>query len=296
MPNNTTDSDTDSFNDRAKEAASAAEVKALRVRTVYTNYYSFSTLALSLPMFSVARRRRPKKDENDELVSPNERKLADLNYVDARWESRGRGCIVYRGPQLTQSHQTLLLNLLKSRSNSAINSPIFIKPRALLSLMGWSDSAGNRARLLTLINDLRTARAQVWWVHMLDNAEDMETTLITSPAPSLDKRGRWEIELGTSCIGLINGNEKKGEVTFLDVEIRKKLREGLVTFLYGYTFANTSNQLYPYKFRTLYKLSGATAKDMGQFSASVCAALDQLKEFGAIKSYERIRGAVIVRR
>lgn len=267
----------------------------LRVQPVYTGYYNFSTLALSLPMFAVARRRRAREsDANDKLIPVEVRELANLDHVDARWESRGRGCIVYRGPQLTQSHQTLLLNLLKSRSNGAINSPILIKPRALLSLMGWSDSAGNRARLLTLINDLRTARAQIWWVHMLDNAEDMKTTLITSSAPVADEKGRWEIVLGTSCLGLVN-EEKKGEITFLETKIRKELREGLASFMYGYTAANTSTKIFPYKYRDLHELSGATDENMGQFSASVRKVLDQLKELGAIKGYEKIRAGVIVR-
>lgn len=270
---------------RGKEAARRTE--QLQVPTVYAGSYLISTLALVVPLFAIARRER----DIGATKLTSELTYHALGYIEALWTSKGRGSVRYRGPRLTQAHQTLLLTLLKLRSEQPVSAPFEVEPRELLRVMGWSDSKARRARLRGILDDLTEARLRVWGPKQDEDTESLRTSLISSWQASAT--GAWTIELSAACAGLFSGYQ-----TYLDVEVRQKLREGIATFMYGYIAANTgvlpSGDRIAYPFRMLHELSGSTAKDLGEFGDSVCNALDQLKLLGVVKSYKRENGAVTV--
>lgn len=269
----------------AEESAAAAKAAQAQIQLVvpevYAASYLMSTLALVLPLFSVTRRERL---EGSTALGP-------LGYIEQKWESKNRGSVRYRGPRLTQSHQTLLLTLIKLRSEQKITEQFEVEPRELLKVMGWSDSKARRARLREMLDDLHEARLRVWKWGQDEDAEALRTTLVSGWQPT--ETGAWRIDLSASCVSLFSG-----DTTVLNLETRQKLREGVATFVYGYVAANTgvlgNGKRVPYSFRMLHELSGATSKDMGEFGDSVCNALDQLKKLGVVKSYKRENGAVTV--
>ncbi|GJI97025.1 hypothetical protein RugamoR57_37430 [Duganella caerulea] len=258
---------------QAEIAAIDAENKRqaeIRANTVPTSSL-LTPIALTTPLFSVYRRKSA---------------TAALPHVTALYNANGRGYVRYEGPQLTQSHQTLLLALLQLQANRVVDEPLLTRPRDLILAMRWTDNKRNRERLAELIDDMHKSRLRIWAADQTERTDALRATLISSWQPSSDETALWTINLDRSAASLFNATTP----THLNLNVRSQLQEGIATFLYGFVRANTC--IVEYKFRDLQAICGSTAKDSGEFGDSVCAALDQLESLGVIKGHKRLRGAV----
>jgi TrfA protein len=223
-------------------------------------------LLLEVPLFSVARNK------------------AGVN-VDATWTKPGRGSIRYRGPALSQSHQTLFLTLVHVRAGQPVGNAIDFNPSELLTLMGWSDNGRNIERLRSMLEDLFEARLDVWGPDETERHALSVRFFADKHVP--DERAKlWSVSLSEKVLHLF-----KGHLSYLNVRKRANLREGLATFLYGYVSA--SNGAVPFDVEGIRQASGAETR-AGAFGGKLREALDTLVENGCIADYKATGGKVRV--
>lgn len=217
----------------------------------------FAPLLLEVPLFSIARNVGGVK-------------------VDATWSKAGRGSIRYRGPGLSQSHQTLLLTLVHVRSGQPVGNIVEFYPHELLALMGWSTNSRNTQRLHEMLDDLFEARIDIWSVN--ENESDaLSVRLFAEKKTPLVNGAKWSLSMSETVLGLF-----RGHLSQINVRKRAELTEGLATFLYGYFCANDGKV--PFKMEVLHQASGSQTR-LGAFVGKVKEALATLKLHGCIADY-----------
>lgn len=226
----------------------------------------FAPLLLEVPLFSVAR------------------KMAGTK-IDATWTRAGKGSVRYRGPVLTQSHQTLLFTLVHVRAGQNVKHIIEFVPSELLKLMGWSDNSRNIERVAEMLDDLFEARLDVWGPDETE-ADALSGRFFADKHTPRTSGEKWSVTLSERILGLF-------PIHLSNINIRKRseLREGLATFLYGYICANDGKV--PFKLETLHAASGAETR-LGAFGGKVKEAMETLKEHGCVAGYRFEKGAVRV--
>lgn len=228
-------------------------------------------LVLEVPLFAVARRKA------DEAVP----------MVNAVWVKKGRGCLRYEGPQLTQSHLTVLLTLINRRAKAVVSSVFEFRPTELLAVMGWSDNKRNIERLTQLLDDLKRGQVRLWKEGQDENRNALRVSFVQTFQPS--ESAPWTVVLSEDLMPIFAGN-----LTFVSLSKRAALTEGLATFLYGYVAAN--NGALPITYRQLHAACGSRTADMGEFANSAKAALARLKDVGAINDYKLEHGGFRVQK
>lgn len=232
---------------------------------MYSGSYAIIPLMLTLPIFSVARE--------------------GASHIDAVWTRKGVGSVRYTGPQLSQSHLTVLLGLAHMRRGDVVDNVIAFRPTTFLASIGWSDNERNIARLKELLDDLYAGRMRVWGIDEVE-ADAARVSIISEWKPSLDS-GEWHVYLSPTVLRLFNGH-----LTRLNTAKRQQLREGLATFLFGYISANSCDLAFSYE--ELHKASGSEAAVMKRFGEEVRSHLTKFKALGIIKNFEQVRGGVKV--
>lgn len=256
---------------RPKPAAyeSAEEAQFYAAHTLPAMHNDTATvipLVLEVPLFAVARRKAASEP---------------VPTVNAVWSKKGRGFLRYEGPQLTQSHLTVLLTLINRRAKALVSSVFEFRPSELLAVMGWSDNQRNISRLIQLLDDLKHGQVRLWKEGQNEARNALRVSFVDKFQPSDDKA--WTVVLSTDLMPIFEGN-----LTFVNLPTRAALTEGLATFLYGYISANSG--ALPITYRQLHAACGSGTSDMGEFANSAKAALARLKEAGAIQDYKLQHG------
>jgi hypothetical protein len=222
--------------------------------------YAIVPLMLTVPVFTIARG-------------------VSGQHIDKTFHRAGVGYVRYIGPQLTQSHLSVLLGLAKMFGGELVgkDSVLDFRPSTFLSSIGWSDKRENKLRLIELLEDLSRGFLKIW-----DEGSDeryaLRTHLVASFKPSEDRTAAWRVSLDLTVLDLFS--EKDAARTFLSVKERGQLREGLATFLHGYIKANTCYLLFSVP--ELYAASGSTG-DIAQFRDDVKVQLGKLQAAGVIE-------------
>lgn len=224
-------------------------------------------LILSVPLFSITR--------------------APSLEVEALWHRPGQGYVRYRGPVLSQSHATVLFAVLKLAAGYGADVELLFDPVRLLEQMKWSTNARNRDRLRDILDDLQAARLRIWRDGANEANEALRTGFISEWEPSATG---WTVRLTRSVLQLFDSHT----LTFLDVQKRAKLREGLATWLYGYISANSCRDVLTYE--ELARQCGTRSSDRRQFGADVRAALKHMRALKLIARFETPRGGVYVQK
>lgn len=224
-------------------------------------------LLLEVPLFSVARNAAP-------------------DDIDSTWSKPGRGSVRYRGPVLSQAHQTLLLNLVHVRAGQVVSDVIEFAPHELLALMGWSTNSRNTERLAEMVEDLFNARMDVWGPDETERSALSARFIATKRTPT-ERGARWSITLSETILTLFQGH-----LSNINIRKRAELREGLATFLYGYLCANDGKV--PFKLELLREASGSQTKRLAAFAEQVTEALDTLVVRGCVGGFKVENGAVRV--
>jgi hypothetical protein len=216
-------------------------------------------LILEIPLFSIAR------GTGDTVI-------------DEKWERKGRGGVRYRGNALTQAHLTVLLTLLKERAGQPVSNIIQFFRHELLERMGWSDNSRNGQRLADIIEDLFDGRLDVWGRGETDKSA-LSVRFVAEKHTPMNRGEKWSVVLSETVLQLY-----RGHLSFLNIEKRKGLREGLATFMYGVICANSC--AVPFSYADLHKACGSQAKRLAAFKESLGEALNALVAAGCIEGYK----------
>jgi hypothetical protein len=200
------------------------------------------------------------------------------------------GSIEYRGLELWQEDESVLLGLVKlaqGMTAEALNDsekPIDFAPTSFCSSIGWSDNSDNTERLKECLLRLRGA---ILVMHRTEGEKQLGCTVGFVKEFEWVGVKRWTVQLDARIQSLFSGH-----VTYINIEKRKLLSEGLQTWLYGLVCAN--NCAIPFSIETIHKASGSKAKNMQEFGRSVREAFAKLVDVKAIKSVKVKRGAICV--
>jgi len=197
------------------------------------------------------------------------------------------GSIEYCGPELHQEDESVLFGLVKlaqGMDEAALADPknaITFAATTFCKLIGWSDNDTNPKRLEQSLLRLRGA------ILVLRRGKgDLEEGTTVGIVKDINWKGvRKTVQLDPRIVGLF-----KGHVTYLNMEKRKLLTEGLQTWLYGLVCAN--NCAVPFTLEKLHNASGSKANSMKEFGRSVREALTKMVAVGVIKSFKTERGAI----
>lgn len=220
--------------------------------------YGVIPLLLTVPLFSVTRK--------------------PARHIDQTFTRAGVGSINYSGPQLTQSHLSVLLGLARLFGGEAVGCN-FVKefrPSTFLASIGWSDKHENKVRLVQLLEDLSRGNLKLWKTGGSE-LYSLRTHIVHKFEPSDDRTVAWKIALDDTILNLFSAHLNR---TYLGVSERSQLREGLGTFLHGYIRANSCG--FPIAFRAVYEACGSTTR-FCDFCCDVREHLDNLKALGLIR-------------
>lgn len=222
-------------------------------------------LALVVPLFSIAR------DKTGEA--------AEVNVV---WSRAGRGHLRYRGPQLTQSHQTVLFTLANLRAGEVVSNAFSFCPTELLTKMGWSTKADNIVRLRELFDDLVVGRVRLWNEDEVEASDALRVSFVSAFKPA--EKGNWYVTLSEDLLPLFAGN-----LTQINLPERASLSLGLATFLYAFVRAESCRL--PFTFKEIRDACGGSqAEALTDFAKRVKKVLAELKEKGLVQDYRLERG------
>jgi hypothetical protein len=226
-------------------------------------------LLLTVPLFAVTRAAGP---------------------VDTVWQRKGGGkCggfLGYRGPALTQSHAAVLFALI----NHAAGVPPMLAHNLSFSnlflKMGWSRNSRNYSRIREILADLEKAKLSRW-----DEGKNVEISNGTEIRFLFD----WKIrENGNIEFRLHNLIKPLFDYapTYLNINKRKKMRDGIETFLFGYFSANSCK--IPFTYEELHSACGSQTKSLKDFGKTIRAALESMLEKNIIKNYAVKKGKIRV--
>jgi len=193
----------------------------------------FAPLLLEVPLFGIARN-------------------VDGVKVDATWTKAGRGSVRYRGPALSQSHQTLLFTLVHVRAGQPVGNIVEFYPHELLALMGWSTNSRNTGRLHQMLEELFESRIDIWGANEVEK-DALSVRFFADKKTPTAHGVKWSVSMSETVLGLF-----RGELSNINVRKRTMLREGLATFLYGYLCASNGNVAF--KFADIHSACGSQTR------------------------------------
>lgn len=245
--------------DTLQEAAFDA---ARTMPAMYKQTLAIAPLVLVVPLFSIAR------DCDDEI-----------NVV---WSKKGRGHLRYRGPRLTQSHQTVLFTLANLRAGEVVSNAFDFSPYELLTAMGWSTNGRNVARLREMLDDLKDGSVRLWNDGEIEDKEALRINFVSTFKPS--DKGAWHVTLSEDLLPLFAVKN----LTQINLPKRGALQEGLGTFLYA--FIRAESCMLPFTYKEILEASGSEAKILKNFGIEVKRVLQGLKTAGLIQDFRIERG------
>lgn len=222
-------------------------------------------LLLTVPLFAVTRDAAP---------------------VDVVWHRKGDGFLGYAGPALTQSHATVLFVLI----NQAACFPPMWQHRLsfskLLLKMGWSRNSRNYGRVKEILTDLKEAKLCRWAeAESIEYSHGQEIRFLFDW--TVLEKGNLEFRLHNLIMPLFDYN-----LTYLNFEKRKNMRDGIETFLFGY-FSSNSCKL-PFTYKEIHTACGSQAKSLKDFSKTVRVALESMMSKKIIKNFSVKKGKIRV--
>lgn len=258
--------------DNPSDEEESKQHKPLVIPQLRKNSFGMSPYVLCSSLFTIANRRG---------------KGAPRVYREETIMTTNGGSIEYSGPELHQEEESVLLGLVKlaqGMDEVALAAPdnfIIFAAGTFCKLIGWSDNDTNPKRLEQCLLRLRSAA-----LVLRQGKGDAEEGITIGLVKEVNWKGaRKSVQFDQRILGLF-----KGHVTYLNIEKRKLLSEGMQTWLYGLVCAN--NCALPFPLEKLHKASGSKSKCMKEFGRSVREALTRMVSVGAIKGFQAERGSI----
>lgn len=179
------------------------------------------------------------------------------------------------GEELRQDDQRVLLALIKLRAGHVVTNIISFVPRTFVrEVLNWSNSGDSVAKLAACLERLHKARIKVTGNDgtkaYYSFVQDMRLECV--PGDEV-----WTVNLSEKIVGMFKSN-----TTFLSVEKRLGMKDGLTTWLYGVVKADAC--LVSWDLAQLHKLAGSTYEQK-DFNKALKKSLEELKAAGLISGY-----------
>lgn len=231
---------------------------------LYKNSYALSTAFLRSALFSA----------NCKGDRPTHAALTQLR-------SHGDVQVWFKGQELRQDDERVLLALLKLRSGQVVSNVIEIPtPRAFCrDVLGWPDSSDSPLKLKASLTRLHDARVRV----VKPGCEQLYSFVSDV---NFDSKAGWSIWLSERLVTMF-----KDRVTYMTMEERLGVKDGLVSWLLGFVRADSC--LTPMSLTMLRELSGSQSEQK-QFNEDARKALKKLRDLGLLAGYTESRGAITI--
>lgn len=192
-------------------------------------------------------------------------------------------CLI--GSELRQDDQTVLLAIIKEKAGTVLarsgTTSISFVPRAFCrDVLGWPDASTSVEKLLGCLRRLKDTYVRITY------ARGGEGTLSFVADYDAAKGQEWEVYLSPRLVEVFAKS-----TTYLNVEQRRGLREGLQTWAFGLINADACTE--PFDLGELRELAGADCEQK-KFNQSLRGALEVLQERGVIAGFEMGRKTVKV--
>ncbi|MCC5611444.1 hypothetical protein LC612_33060 [Nostoc sp. CHAB 5834] len=222
-----------------------------------------------------------------QLISPQQLLMSQLFNVRAKTSPRdelvsfdllrnGAQYLTYKGPELRQQDSLVFMSLINMTRDLQVGTPISFEPGpTCTALFGYYDGESR--------NRLREA------IYRLQHAVLRFPAFSVQLAQRFDypQKGPWTVMLDPQIVELF----KQSRLVWMDFELRKKLPEGLPTWLYAYVEGQT--KLIPTPTEKLWRLCGSDAKNNKTFQVVLRRALNSLEQHGVIDSKWGIKKDVL---
>lgn len=204
---------------------------------------------------------------------------ADYSLIRAHGPHR----IEYLGEELRQDDLRVLLVLLKARSGQRVDGVQQFVPRTFCrDALGWADSGESVSKLRACIIRLHSARVRVTYA-----TKGLGLYSFISDADLTGEK--WSVWLSERLATMF-----EGATTYIPQPERLALRDGFVSWLYGFVKADAC--LTAFSAADLREWSGCTSYEQKAFNRHLRAGLDQLRQAGLIQGYEMSAGSVRIRK
>lgn len=182
------------------------------------------------------------------------------------------------GYELRQLDESVVLEINSRLRGWHTGDPFQLDANEIVRAMRWSHGAQSAARLASSL--LALAHARITIVNF-----DSSTTRLRL----FDEvRITADQIVGKASGGLALFQDAGGRGTYVPLERRRSLREGLQTWLAGWVLATKCDQ--PVALTTLFDHSGTRQKRMGDFGREVRRALERLQQVGFVTRWNQEAG------
>lgn len=179
----------------------------------------------------------------------------------------------FSGYRAYQEDETVALALTPMLFGHCTDQQFSIETRDWIHFCGWSQTPRSVDRLYSSLTCLAYGRFE-----------------LTNPNFSANRFRLFDrLEVRGSRItgklsgGIVELQDRNGRGTYIPLERRKALREGLQTWLAGWVLGTTCDK--PIALQTLHLLSGSGHSSLGEFGRDVRRSLDRLVDVGLVSSW-----------
>lgn len=189
----------------------------------------------------------------------------------------------FKGEELRQDDERILLTLLKLRAGRTVDGVIEIpSPRRFcVDVLEWPDSSDGPAKLKASLLRLKDAQVRV-----TKPGSEQHYSFVSDL--SFDSKAGWTVWLSQRLVQMFDDR-----VTYLSMEERLAVKDGLVSWLLGFIKSDACFVAFP--LALLRELSGSR-QEQKQFNEDARKAFLKLQQLGLLDSYSIERGAVRIRK
>lgn len=245
------------------EEKAANNEKKLPIKPLYKGSLFFVPLMLKSALFRPASGARVTYSEFTEVPS------------------HGTSKVSYKGEELRQDDQRVLLMLLKARAGEVITNVQQFVPRTFVrEVLGWADSGDSVAKLEACLLRLRDASVEVKYA---DGGKGVYSFVSDVFIAKNDEK--WSVWLSPRLVDMF-----KSSPTYIPQAMRLSMRDGLTSWMLGFVKADAC--FAPFETADIRAWSASTRYEQKDFNRHMRAALEQLIAAGVVDGYE-LKGAKI---
>lgn len=225
-------------------------------------------------------------------VFSSNRASAERNYVETTYNATNGASIEFRGKELCQDDLTVLLALIHEHAGKSTTEKVAFAPYSFCKKIWGSDAPSNVVRLHASLlrmkgaflivraapvegrkqSKLAAAIGSGWTMGFIANFEFKDLP-------------QWEVTIDPRI-----GQLFLTQPTYLIIERRQQLTEGIQTWLYGYIEANTCH--YALDLTVLHTHSGSTAP-VKEFARQVRDAIPKLIAAGVLRAPSTVKNGKV---
>ena len=255
-------------------ALDAGDVQILAKNSRWATSYTMNPVLLCCAVFS------------------SNRASAERNYVETTYNATNGASIEFRGKELCQDDLTVLLALIHAHAGKSTTEKVVFAPYTFCKTIWGSDAPSNVMRLHASLLRMKGA-------FLIVRAAPVEGRKLSKLAAAIGSGWtmgfvsdfafkdlpRWEVTIDPRI-----GQLFLTQPTYLIIERRQQLTEGIQTWLYGYIEANTCH--YALDLTVLHTHSGSTAP-LKEFARQVRDAIPKLVAAGVLREPSTVKNGKV---